>query len=354
MNRFPFGDCIKSARCVLILSTLSWASLSGVAHAQTSPPDTSPTFTFSQFAPGATIRFVAYGDTRFTNPTVTHGTDPRIRKWLAERVAEEHPEVLLITGDTPYTGASAADWQDFRDETTAWRAGSILVLPTTGNHEIYGGAKQGIANYLNNFPEIADHRYYSALLGNVEVISLDCTSASGRASPQGDWFAAQLGHVPRQVQFLFILYHLPWMADRQSQVFVNLPSQEALGLRGILEAHLATLRARVVVFNGHIHNYERFVRNGVEYVVTGGGGAEPYPLLFRGRADLYRDTGFPVYNYLTVEVGNRELHAVMWKVKDPNAGELSVEEKDHFTLVAPARRIAPKSNPEGKSQPSEH
>ena len=73
------------------------------------------------------------------------------------------------------------------------------------------------------------------------------------------------------------------------------------------------------MFNGHIHNYERFERHGVEYVITGGGGAEPYPLLFRGHADLYQDTGFPVYHYLTLEVSNHKLHAVMWKVKDPDA-----------------------------------
>ena len=111
------------------------------------------------------------------------------------------------------------------------------------------------------------------------------------------------------------------MADEQSQVFANLPSKEALSLRGILEAHLHALHAKVVVFNGHIHNYERFERNGVEYVVSGGGGAEPYPLLFRGSADLYRDSAFPVYHYLTLA-----------------AAALSVEAKDEFTLTAPERK----------------
>ena len=61
------------------------------------------------------------------------------------------------------------------------------------------------------------------------------------------------------------------------------------------------MRAKVIVLSGHIHNYERFERDGVEYVTSGGGGAEPYPLIFRGSADLYRDTGFPVYHYLTLD-----------------------------------------------------
>ena len=88
------------------------------------------------------------------------------------------------------------------------------------------------------------------------------------------------------------------------------------------------------MFNGHIHNYERFQRGGVDYVITGGGGAEPYPLLFRGSADLYRDTGFPVYHYLTLEVSDHQLHAAMWKVKSPDDATLSVEQKDEFTIKA--------------------
>jgi hypothetical protein len=162
------------------------------------------------------------------------------------------------------------------------------------------------------------------------------------SSPQARWFAAQLNHVPAQVEFLLILYHLPWMADRQSQIFVGLPSPEALALRNILDARLENIRAKVIVFNGHIHNYERFERRGVAYVITGGGGAEPYPLLFRGRSDLYRDSGFPVYHYLTIEVASHQFHAVMWKIKNPDEATLSVEQKDEFTIkAAPAQTALP-------------
>jgi acid phosphatase type 7 len=327
------------------LLVLTGALKYGAAAPPAGSPDPNPTFTFSQFQPGALIRLAAYGDTRFADPSVTSGTNPRIRKWLAQRIAEEHPSVLLLTGDTPYTGSKAADWSDFQDETAGWRANRILVLPATGNHEVREAAGQGIANYMRNFPQISGHRYYSALLGNVEVISLDCTSETGANSAQSAWFGAQLAHLSRQVQFLFILYHIPWVADEQSQIFANLPTKDALVFRGILEAHLPRIRAKVVVFNGHIHNYERFERRGVEYVVTGGGGAIPYPLLFRGRADLYKDTAFPVYHYLTIEVSDRQLHAVMWKIKDPNAATLALEGKDEFTLAAYSQKSVRKPLP---------
>jgi hypothetical protein len=59
--------------------------------------DVNPTFTISKYAPGSPIHMVGYGDMRFTDPSVTTGTNPRVRKWLAERVAQENPEVLMLT-----------------------------------------------------------------------------------------------------------------------------------------------------------------------------------------------------------------------------------------------------------------
>jgi len=321
---------LKSA--VLLCVNLALLPLSVAEPAENI--DIHPTFTIGKYAPGAPIRMVGYGDMRFTDPSVKIGTNPRVRKWLAEQIGRVGPEVLMVTGDMPYAGSRKEDWQVYRDETSSWTAKQMLVLPTIGNHEVRGGVEKGIANYLAIYPGLKGHRYYSVLMGGVEVISLDMTSPSGGTSTQATWFAAQLDHIPKQVEFLFILYHTPWVVDQQSQLFTNLPSKEALTLRHLMEIHLHKIHAKVVVLSGHIHNYERFERNDVEYVISGGGGAEPYPLLFRGSADLYRDTAFPVYHYLTMDYEHGKLHAVMWKVKDPDAETLSVEKKDEFTIVA--------------------
>jgi acid phosphatase type 7 len=330
----PLQKCL---RLLLKSTALIAAVLAVFSEAHAGPPekiDINPTFTIAKYAPGAPIHMVGYGDMRFTDPSVKIGTNPRVRKWLAEQIGRVNPGVLMITGDMPYFGGRKEDWQVYRDETKSWAAQHMLVLPTIGNHEVRGGTEKGIANYFANYPGLKGHRYYSVLMGSVEVISLDMTSPSGGTSTQATWFAAQLDHVPKQVEFLFIMYHTPWVVDQQSQLFTNLPSKEALTLRHLMEIHLHKLHAKVIVVSGHIHNYERFERNGVEYVTSGGGGAEPYPLLFRGSADLYRDTGFPVYHYLTMDYEHGKIHAVMWKVKDPNAETLDVEKKDEFTIVA--------------------
>jgi acid phosphatase type 7 len=297
-------------------------------------PDTNPTFVFRQFEANQPIRLIAYGDMRFTDPARTEGTNPRVRRWLAEKIGEENPQALMVTGDMPYTGDKQADWDWYQKETASWKADGFPVFPTMGNHEIYYDKELGIANFLKNYPDLKGHLYYSALLGSVEVLSLNMTAPVGPHSDQGRWFAAQLEHLPAQVEFLFILYHIPWVADTQSQLVASLPGKDALMLRGVLEAHLPRMHAKVVVFNGHIHNYERFERHGAEYVVTGGGGAIPYPILYRGTHDLYRDLGFPVYHYLTLEVKDHQLKAVMLKVINPDAASLDVEPKDTFVIKA--------------------
>ena len=338
----------------LVIALAMWSALiypgqgqSAAAGAQAKPrsqgrPDPNPTFVFKQFRADQPIRLVAYGDMRFTDPAVTDGTNPRVRRWLVEKIAAENPQALMVTGDMPMVGEKQSDWDWYQKETAPWKANGIAVFPTMGNHEIYHDKEKGVANYLSNYPQLQGHRYYSALLGSVEVLSLDMNSSVGPRSEQGRWFAAQLEHLPAQVEFLFILYHLPWVADTQSQLVASLPTRDALLLRNVLEAHLPRLHARVVVFSGHIHNYERFEQQGVEYVVTGGGGAVPYPVLFRGVHDLYHDPGFPVYHYLTIEVKDHQLKAVMWKVIDPDAGSLNVEAKDRFEIEANLKAVSKK------------
>jgi hypothetical protein len=300
----------------------------------TSVPSGKPTFVLKQFTAGRPLRLIAYGDMRFTDPVTTSGTDPRLRQWLAEKIGAEKPQALLITGDMPMVGDRQADWDEYQKETASWKAAGFPVFPTLGNHEIYHDREKGIANYLNNYPELKQHRWYSALLGSVEVISLDMNAAVGPRSEQGRWFAAQLDRIPDAVEFLLILYHIPWVADTQSQLVASLPTHDAVILRTMVETRVPKMHAKVVVFSGHIHNYERFEQHGVEYVVTGGGGAVPYPILYRGTHDLYRDSGFPVYHYLTIEVHDHQLQGVMWKVIDPSAATLNVEAKDNFIVKA--------------------
>lgn len=334
-TRTKLTIAVRSLLCAAFVLASGGQSLAGQAASAT---DYGPTFTLAAPPAGRTMRLIAYGDMRFADPKLTKGTNPRVRAWLAGQVGKERPDALLLTGDMPYVGSTTADWDEYRKETASWTQAGFPVLPTLGNHELYFEYDKGLRNYLQAYPMLEGHRFYSAVMGPVEVISLDMNSPTMARSEQTLWFAGQLEHLPKQVEFLMILYHVPWVADEQSNLLAGVPSPQAVLLRDILERHLSRIRARVMVVSGHIHNYERFERKGVEYVVSGGGGAQPYPILLRGSQDLYKGGGFPVYNYVTLEIANHVLKGTMWKVRDPDAGELSVEAKDHFELKAPGAR----------------
>ena len=77
-------------------------------------------------------------------------------------------------------------------------------------------------------------------------------------------------------------------------------------------------RQKFIVVNGHIHNYERFEFNEITHIITGGGGAAPYPVLIRGPQDQYHDPGFPVFNYVVLTIHGKQLEGTMYKIADPN------------------------------------
>ena len=90
----------------------------------------------NEFKPGDDLKIVAYGDMRFTDPSNTTRHNPRVRKWLVDRIAEEKPDALFVSGDLPFRGGLNEDWDVYRRETAPWTAAHLRVYPTLGNHEL--------------------------------------------------------------------------------------------------------------------------------------------------------------------------------------------------------------------------
>src|ERR1700688_544224 len=121
--------------------------------------------------------FIAYGDTRFTDPVNTTSTNPRVRQWLAQQIAKARPGALLVNGDVPLAGSTLNDYAVFRTETKSWRDAGLHVYPTLGNHELVGPPQQALENWWNTFPELRNRRWYSVQLGSrVYVLALDSAS----------------------------------------------------------------------------------------------------------------------------------------------------------------------------------
>jgi hypothetical protein len=174
----------------------------------------------------------------------------------------------------------------------------------------------------------------------VYVLNLDSNSSLLPDSDQVAWIKAQLAGLPATVRFVFFNLHHPPVVDVQAG---GDPSHNGRPNEHALAEYLAAApeksRARFVVAAGHVHTYERFFQDGIIYLVSGGGGAKPRPVV-RGPADLYQDTGFPIYHYVRFVQDGANLKATMFRVADPDAANPTWEEKDHF-IVPTASSSAP-------------
>jgi hypothetical protein len=317
---------------------LATACIAGTAFAQQTSQggdqDSGPTFTVSDFPAGRPLRIVVYGDMRFTNPANTSDTHPGVRKWLAQKVGEEKPDLLLLTGDMPFQGGNADDWKVYFQETALWTQERLRIYPTVGNHEVLPDPRSGLTNYFAAYPQIDHHNWYSVQMGNIYLITLDSSSMLSIGRAQRTWLESQLAHLPSSADFVFFLFHIPLVSDLQTAFMVGIPSPDILALRHYLEAQAAASHAKFVIFNGHIHNYERFEMNGITHVITGGGGARPYPIFIRGDQDLYHARTYPNFHYLVITLEGKHADVKMYRVLDPDAAQKSVEVKDSFTLDA--------------------
>src|SRR6202035_1896756 len=140
------------------------------------------------------FRFVAYGDTRFHDPTDTEAANPPVRVTLVHAIAEVNPAFVCFTGDIVYNGYDVNDWKTWDSETSIWRDKNIPIFPALGNHDLHGDEKIALGNYFQRFPALKNSRYYSVMAANTLTLVLD-SSLDEAGGPQ-DQFAQQTGQHP--------------------------------------------------------------------------------------------------------------------------------------------------------------
>jgi len=301
-----------------------------LAAAQTQPVDL-------QASVSTPFRFIAYGDTRFTDPKDTEASNPDVRHALVRAIADAHPAFISIGGDISYK-ADASDWKVWDTETAVWRERKIPVYPALGNHDLKGDEKTALANYFQRFPDLKNSRYYSVRAANALMLVLD-TALDETSGPQGDWISRKLDSLPADVDFVFIvMHHPPYTSSSDMKLFggghsARSPEQK---LAKALEERQAKMRARIVVFASHVHNYERHEHGGITYFVTGGGAAHAYPIE-RAPGDPFQSKEIN-YHYLMVEVDRGQVSITMNRlVLDKGKENWSQPDLTKITVPAAAK-----------------
>ena len=317
---------------ILFLGWVACACLYSQAEPQTEPVEL-------QLQVSTPFHFVAYGDSRFHDPKDTEAANPAVRQALVKAIAETSPAFISFGGDIVYNGYDKDDWKVWDSETAVWREKKIPVYPALGNHDLHGDKKVALANYFQRFPDLKNSVYYSVRAANTLMLVLD-SSLDEIAGPQGQWLTQKLDYIPGDVDFVFlVLHHPPYTSSSNMKLFGgghSARSQEQ-ELAKMLEARQQNQRARIVVFSGHVHNYERHEHGGVTYFVSGGAGAHAYRIE-RAKGDPFQSKEVN-YHYLMVDVDRGSLKITMHRL-DLTSGKAVWTEPDSVTISVPAAKAA--------------
>ena len=230
-------------------------------------PDT--TFTTGQSDPTAPWTFAVTGD----EATNTLTTSP-----IAQMIANLDPEFTIIAGDLSYASGgvilpagggtqpsySPGAWDSYFSCISP-TAQSIPWLPGVGNHEMEPLTDDGYAGFVTRFPQPYDPSSGSPVVrsfrwGNVGFLQLDGNDLSAEIAPnngytggtQTTWLANELAAYRATgsgVDFIVVSFHNCMFCSNQTHGSDS-------GIRNVWQPIFDQYNVDVV-FNGHVHAYER-------------------------------------------------------------------------------------------------
>ncbi|MDI3495383.1 MAG: hypothetical protein PWQ72_1510 [Pseudothermotoga sp.] len=190
--------------------------------------------------PDSTFSCIIYGDSRWGNKT---------HERLVTLMLEFNPNVVVHLGDMVNEGCNESDWEKFYAITAPLRKKSFFQV-VKGNHERPDSCYEKHFNL---------HNYY-AIFSDVRFVFLDLEMGIDRAEKF-------IKKVATDKTIVFMHYPIftagPHMVDsivRKARKLHDVFKE--LGIK--------------VVFSSHDHNYQRFRKDGILYIITGGGGAALY------------------------------------------------------------------------------
>jgi hypothetical protein len=227
---------------------------------------------------GEVVRIALYGDVRGG-----HRTHAR----LVERIRDEDPDLVLSTGDLVARGSDEGDWQRFFAVTGELLA-TVPFWSTCGNHDV-GRAGDGRRRFGDLFVlppaegSPAWATWYSFDVGDVHVAMLDSNAYDEPA--QLAWLDADLAaaRAAGARAILAVTHDGPF--SRGSHGGNKLAASR---YAPVLARHRVTL-----TLSGHDHIYQRGEVDGLDYIVSGGGGAPLYAIScgVDGKPDCKVDDG---------------------------------------------------------------
>jgi hypothetical protein len=340
-----------AAGCFL-LSFLAVSLLAQTELARSLPQAATPLPPESQSAGIGRFSFLVYGDTRSRvdgisiqpeHSMVVNGMIDAVKRLQSSPFPVRF---VLSTGDGVVNGRDVLHWnRSFLDVVSRLvREGNVPYFMAAGNHDVsraptadMSGPADGLPNFLSVNKEfipadgtprrLAGFPTYAFGYGNSFFLTLNSNLADDEA--QFAWVKGQLEGLDRSryVNIVVFVHHPVFSSGPHGGPIVQLPTA-ALRFRymPLFNAHHVN-----VVFAGHDHLFEHWIeryedlsgRHRMDLVVTGGGGAPPYPYV--AEPDT---SGFNIANHASLEhpvkpglnAGDTPYHFVIVRVDGSRLG----------------------------------
>ena len=227
---------------------------------------------------GATV--LIYGDTR---------NHPEVHRELIARVQELRVNAVFHTGDLNQKGKSQSEYDSFKEIISPLPAPFYAIR---GNHE------KDLALFIKNFPSVDGLSFYSVICDSLKFIILDSNLPLLPGSAQYRWLVNELES--SKLPLILMLHH---------PVFSSGYHGDELGLQYYLPQLFKKYPVAAVI-SGHEHSFEHLIWEGLDFFVSGGGGA---PLREQGSPDP-RSVFFNMIHHYNLLI--RQPQALLWQCFD--------------------------------------
>lgn len=215
---------------------------------------------------------------------------PDVVSKQAEHIYAQRPHFTLLGGDLVTRGTVKEHWTKHFFPNMHTLNSRVPLIPSLGNHE------DDAKFYYDYFSLPEPEYYYRFPYGNLEIFVVDSDRRLTRSSEQYTWLDEALGN--SNATWKIVCHHKPPYSSDEND-YGDTEKEQPVG-GDFLQRFVVDLYEKHqvdIVWNGHIHSYERTHRllqgkpvleGGVLYMITGGGGgglekAGPWRLPFTAK-----------------------------------------------------------------------
>ena len=288
-----------SRRAPLALLVLAACTANGAGGLKSTPPSASRPSSSSSPSVPAPFVFAVKGDWGAGTRAQQQVTDEMcaLRRTLKFKY-------IVTTGDNFYTPDGNATQQNYYGpERCLYSYPGNVWRAVWGNHDVAGPSTGTVLG--------SPQRYYTWSVGATQFFMLDANDPGSPA--QRSWLARALSSSPARVKI--IVFHQPAFT---SGLHSDNTSAQRNWVPLFVRYHVT------LVLTGHNHDYEHLKVDGIDYVVSGGGGQTSYPCL---RVEPGAIRCVSAYHFLIVSVSSS---AVIVRAVKASGGEL-----DEFEINVP-------------------